>query len=99
MKERRIGTFRIPIELIRQWPAFARDILHDKLIVRAETKFAYNAVEYEAFCIQFEPTPNSDIPPYYDLQFVYAEIHDEEIKELAECEILPWDWSLIKCVF
>ena len=94
-----MGIFRIPERIIRDWPLFARSILEDKLIVRAESKFAYDAIEYIAYCEGFEETHNCVEPPYYDLQFVYVEriIKDPNDPKIVNKIPVPADWSLVKC--
>lgn len=90
--KRRVGIFRIPADILDNFPLFARSILEDKLIVEAVFKYAYHAIEYTAYCDAFDETPNCQKPPYYDLQFAYGEIKvDGEL-----IQGLPCDWSLVR---
>ena len=73
---KRIGRFSISYQVIDEDPLMALLMLSGKLIVRAEARHEMHAVEYHAYCDEFdEVATGQQIPEYI------AELSQQEIAE------------------
>jgi hypothetical protein len=65
--DNRMGRFRISLETIERYPDRVRELLAQCIIIRAEIRWEWEAVEYTAFCPQFEVTQMGHEPRRYDV--------------------------------
>lgn len=65
--ERRFGRFYVPSIIRMQFPHTWMAILRDKIVTRAEYLLAEDALEYVAYCEDFDPIPENTAPKNYDL--------------------------------
>ena len=63
---RRVGRVSIARDLILHAPGKVALVLAGLLVVRAELSFVRDTVEYEAFCLGFEPISPGAEPPRYE---------------------------------
>ena len=66
---RRLGTFTIPEDLIRENPALVAPVFAECVPVRAEFTIENLTFEYLAISPHFEPIPNWSTAPKYEVQF------------------------------
>lgn len=64
--DRRIGTFHIDVIFPDNDPAMVRNIMGQCIILRAESRMEYHAIEYTAICPQFDLLPDGYLPPRYE---------------------------------
>lgn len=62
----KVGKFSVSRRVIDDQPVLARRLMRDIIIVRAETSYVQDAVEYIGLCDEFEPISELDpnIPTY-----------------------------------
>lgn len=65
----RIGRFAIPYAMFGERPDVVHRILRETLVVRAELVFASQAIEYDGFCLGFEPIGEGTTIPDYDIEY------------------------------
>lgn len=65
VEERRLGRFNVPRIYIAKFPEDVMEVLSKCLIVRAETLYHADAIEYIAFSEMFEPCEDGCEPPMY----------------------------------
>ena len=65
----RWGRFSIDRECIEEWPLDALFMMNGILIVRAESNFVSNAIDYMALSFLFDEVPEGEISPEYVLIF------------------------------
>ena len=63
----KIGRFTIDHEHIDGNPEIVRAIMGTLIVVRAESLFATQCIEYVALCDDFEDTNPGVMPPFYDV--------------------------------
>jgi len=76
VSERRIGRFRIAVDMLRTWPMDAHMLLKDVLVIEAHLKESLAIVEYTAFGPSFDPVNRGD-----NAKFYRAVINREQGKE------------------
>lgn len=62
---RRLGKFVIPVELIKNKPAFVFTVMSTVIPVRAEQRFDIDAIEYVGICHNFDMVKLGEIAPEY----------------------------------
>ena len=72
----RIGRFDIPFDMISGQPEMVLLMLVGKLVVRAEARYDMAAIEYHAYCDDFNKVGRGEIPPEY-----IAEFSEEKVLE------------------
>lgn len=73
---RRLGRFRISMEMIRESTAEVRLALSGMLIVRAEQMFESDAIEYVAASEYFEPVEQGCRAPEYTPRLTKVPLDD-----------------------
>lgn len=63
--DRRLGRFSISSRLIKTTPELALNILKDIIVVRAETMFHYDCVDYIGISRHFDVLEIGSMPPEY----------------------------------
>lgn len=76
--DRRIGTFKISSEIIKEYPEVARKILDGVIVVRCECLGYEDAFEYVGICDQFKELSIGYITPEYRIVMEQELITDEE---------------------
>jgi hypothetical protein len=71
--DRHLGAFRIDLSLINHHPKLVRDLMARMIVLRADYKIEWNAVEYMAICSEFDEMNEYDAARYYDPQFFLHE--------------------------
>ena len=66
MRDRRLGQFSIPFELIDEAPDVARAVVHGVIVVRAEAMFATGRIAYVGISDAFDPVETGAVPPTYE---------------------------------
>ncbi len=77
----RIGRFDIPFNMISESPETVLLMLAGKLVVRAEARYDLDAVEYHAYCDDFNEVGRGELAPEYIAEF---DEHAETIKDDSE---------------
>jgi hypothetical protein len=67
MRDTRIGKFSIPLDQINDTPKVALAILAGCIVVRAESMWHSNQIEYIAVNDAFDVVPVGNVPPRYDV--------------------------------
>ena len=67
IEENRVGKFYIANDLIEKKPKLITNILYDIVIVRAESKFARDQVEYVGYSKEFKKVREGLNPPEYEV--------------------------------
>ena len=67
IEENRVGKFYIANDLIEKNPKLITNILHGIVIVRAESKFARDQVEYVGYSKEFKKVGEGLNPPEYEV--------------------------------
>ena len=57
LKDRRLGIFRIPLDMINEHPDYCREVLSGCIVLRAEMRWDLDAIEYFAINDAFETVP------------------------------------------
>jgi hypothetical protein len=66
----RVGMFRVANRIIRETPLSVMRLLSTMVVVRAETLFQLDAVEYVAFSMLFDRIPKGEEAPEYRISFM-----------------------------
>ncbi|MCO5157903.1 MAG: hypothetical protein M9945_14335 [Aquamicrobium sp.] len=74
LPERRYGKFSIEQDVLIQAPDIVRKVMGECVILRAEFRFQMNQTDYEAWSPGFDPVPDGQEPPSYDV--VYSDETD-----------------------
>jgi hypothetical protein len=77
LKERRIGKFYFPNDLLENSYEIVKDFLGNFLMIRAEMQLYNMAIEYIALNPGFTSVPLGQEPPTYYLDFEYDRFEDE----------------------
>ncbi len=64
---RRLGKFRISHTYIQDFPQSVMELLKDVLIVRAESNYANEEIEYTAMSELFDTVPLGYVPNQYNV--------------------------------
>lgn len=64
----RRGRFRISHDVLRRDYRAAMAALEDVLVVRAESLFGSDCIEYVGYCPSFEPVERGAEAPFYEAQ-------------------------------
>lgn len=62
---KRFGRFRIAADLVERAPAAVMAVLSQTLVVKAESRYWANDIEYVALSAAFAPVPNGEEAPFY----------------------------------
>lgn len=65
----RIGRFRISRELVRRNPAELLPLFSEMVVVEAQMRWEYDAIEYVALSERFEEQPENVAAPLYKITF------------------------------
>ena len=69
MKNRRLGKFFISLKVIDQYPIELKRLFYNVLIIRAETLYWNNTIEYTAISQYFDEIAEGCEPPIYKFIF------------------------------
>lgn len=69
IKDRRIGRFKISLEIINEHPDVVRKVMGACIILQADNNFATDEVTYVALCEDFLPMEDGEEIRYYDLEY------------------------------
>jgi hypothetical protein len=69
IKDRRMGRFRVSVELLDKGSDALKSFMSSVLILRAEYDFSFDAVEYMGIHERFRELAEGDAAPYYDIIF------------------------------
>lgn len=82
LSDRRLGRFRIDLEIINESPEVVRRVMRDVIVIRAETMLMDAVIDYHAQCEAFDPVPQGEEAPAYDILYdVEADTVSWERKE------------------
>lgn len=73
-KERKIGKFYIPNYVLETDRELVRQVLSGIIVVRAEQRYDYDAIEYIGFADCFVDVPEGQLPPEWEARF---EVNEE----------------------
>ena len=76
-KERRIGRFIIPDMWMIVRPQTVFNIMTSVIVVRAESRYDVDGIDYIALGEHFDPVPNCEIAPNYLFKFSLDESRNE----------------------
>ena len=65
---RRRGRFKITFDMIDALPALVMTAMARCIIIRAESMYAYNRIEYTAISPEFDSIPMGEIAPEYSIE-------------------------------
>jgi hypothetical protein len=65
----RRGRFAIPGPVLREHPEVVQRVLAETIPVRAEMMLLEDAIEYDAYCLAFEPIAEGEAIPIYDAEY------------------------------
>lgn len=65
--DRRFGRFRVGIDAMKEYPDRLAELLARCVVLRAETRFDLDAIEYTALCPSFKPVAPSCEAPLYNV--------------------------------
>lgn len=68
LNQRRVGKFSISRDMIENGPELVKQILGKCVVVRAEMMFDRDAIEYIAFCDEFDEVYLGSRPPSYAIE-------------------------------
>ena len=85
--ERRIGKFKVSHAMIRQWKSL-HPVMSKVVVVRAESHFSTDVIEYTAFSKLFEITEEAFVPPCYE--FILTRIKGKPLKVEAKRSEYQW---------
>ncbi len=68
LKERRIGRFEVPVEIINENPDVVRAIMGEVIVLKADVLYHRKAMLYDAICPQFDEADEGVLDlPFYDI--------------------------------
>ena len=70
----RIGRFDIPFDIISRQPETVLRMLVGKLVVRAEARYEVAAIEYHAYCDDFNEVGRGQQIPEYIAEFNHEDV-------------------------
>lgn len=73
MRNRHLGRFEIPMQIIEHYPEVAIDILSGGIVVRAELSYSTDAIEYIMIHPCFDEVPKGYPAPRYMLDLLRTE--------------------------
>lgn len=74
---RRVGRFSIPFYTIEENPSMVLLMLSGKLVIRAEARHEMAAIEYHAYCDDFDEVEQGQQIPEYVGEFSEQEIAED----------------------
>ncbi len=77
-KSKRAGRFSIPFSMIEENSLMAQLMLSGKLIVRAEARHEMQAIEYHAYCDDFDEVEQGQQIPEYVAEFSKEEVEEKD---------------------
>jgi hypothetical protein len=81
---RRLGTFHLPLSVMRINPEKYLPLLSRVIVVEAKYSFSFDAIEYTAFSNDFEPLPDGVQPKHYFLTNVESGFPTFSLMEKAQ---------------
>lgn len=77
--QKRVGRFTISHKMIYLKPEAAKKVLSETIVVRAESLFYTERIEYLAYSEHFDKVSPNQMPPEYDVE-VTEEFNGEEVE-------------------
>lgn len=69
LTDRRVGKFKIDLDVINDAPEVVAQIMGQTIVVRAEVMIAEKVIEYHAICEHFEELDDGSMLPEYDVLY------------------------------
>lgn len=85
-----VAEFLISDDLIKNHPELVMDILYDKLVVRAESRFAEQAILYTCYCAGFKSLNQGEVIPRLKLDITWKSTTSNK----GDTIVVPEDWCL-----